>query len=310
MKRFLVCFLIFAVCVSSFAAGSKDTAGKGRLFGFTAMDLTNPPLVTLRDSVQKAVEARGDRLISVDGYLDQTRQNNGIEDMITQGIEVLFLNPVDSQSVQPALEACKAAGIKVVVVDSGVARSDLTASFVSSDSIQAGKLSGQAIIDALPNGGKLALIENPLAESIVSRVKGLESALQGSKVTIVERKSISRMEQALPTAEDILQAHPDLDAFWGLNDDVSLIIQGAVESSGAANRVKVFSIDGTPSGKRSVARGGLYAVVAQSDIRMGATAAEVAYKILAGEKVDAAYLIETKLIDRKNIGQFDVDAWE
>ena len=61
--------------------------------------------------------------MAIDGQQNQAKQNDVIEDLITQGIEVLFLNPVDSESVQPALEACAEAGVKVINVDSAVAAS-------------------------------------------------------------------------------------------------------------------------------------------------------------------------------------------
>jgi ribose transport system substrate-binding protein len=310
MKKTGVIFLLLAVCGFGFAGGTKESTAKSHLFGFTVMDLTTPFFVVMRDSIQKAVAARGDRLISQDGALDQTKQNNIIEDMITQGIEILFLNPVDSVSVQPALIACRDAGVKVIVLDSGVARTDLVETFISSNNFQAGELCGEEIKRLYPNGAKICILENLLAESIIQRVNGLEQALKGSKSTIVARKGLTNYDQVLPTVEDMLQAHPDVDVFWGLNDPVALIMQGVIESAGVTGKIKVVSIDGAPSGKSSIASGGLHSTAAQSPATLGTIAVEVAYKLLAGEKINPSYSVDTFLITKDNVNKYPLDSWQ
>ena len=86
--------------------GDTVAEGEPHVFGYTCMDLTNPFHIAMRDEFKAVIEGNGDIFIDVDGKNDQTKQNDAIEDMITQGIEVLFLNPVDAASVQPALESC------------------------------------------------------------------------------------------------------------------------------------------------------------------------------------------------------------
>lgn len=326
MKK-LLAFTLALALVFSLSACSKGTANSapatgaasgspasttesaGQKFGYTCMDLTNPFQIAMRDAVQQVVKEKGGTLVSIDGAADQTKQNNAIEDMITQGIKVLFLNPVDSKGVKPALQACKAAGVKVIVLDSNVADTDLTETFISSNNYQAGKLCGEEMVKLYPNGAKLCIIENPLAESVVQRVKGLQDAINGSNIKLVDRKSISSMDKVLSSAEDLLQAHPDVNIFWGLNDDVSLIVQGAVESAGIAKQVKVFSVDGSPSGKKSIAKGGVYLTAAQSPVSIGKKGAECAYDILAGKTVEKTYSIDTSIVNADNVKTVGSDNW-
>lgn len=321
MKKLLALTLAFVLTLSMSACsggtsatsqsstGSTDTGAKHYKFGYTCMDLTNPFQIAMKNSIEEAVEAKGDTLTAIDGAADQTKQNNAIEDMITQGIDILFLNPVDSQGVKPALQACQDAGVKVVVLDSNVADTDLTETFISSNNYQAGKLCGEKMVEMYPDGAKLCIIENPLAESVVQRVKGLEDAISGSKIQLIDRKSINSMDKVLSTAEDLLQAHPDVNIFWGLNDDVSLIVQGALESAGMTQQVKVFSVDGSPSGKKSILNGGLYATAAQSPVSIGEKGAECAYQILAGQTVEKTYSIDTTLVTPDNIQAVGADNW-
>ena len=312
-KFILMGMILFILAAQVFSAGAKDadsSSQKKRIFGFTCMDQTNPFQITMKNAIESVVKSRGDTLISIDGMNDQTKQNNAIEDMITRGIVLLFLNPVDKNGVKPALESCKRAGVKVIVVDSGVADPQFTESFISSNNYQAGKICGEEMKKILRKNAKIALIDNPLAESVVSRMKGLEDALAGSGITIVEQAHYSSMNAVLPTFEDFLQAHPDLDAFWGLNDDFGLIAQGVVESAGMQKQMKVFSVDGSPSAKKSIQQKKLYSTAAQSPATIGKKAAEVAYDVLAGKKVEKTYSIDTVAINQQNITSFDVNNWQ
>lgn len=298
-----------AVAPAPVASPADAAPAKERLFGFTCMDMTNPGFIAMRDAMKADIEAKGGKLVAIDGAADQTKQNNAIEDMITQGIDVLFLNPVDSQSVQPALEACKAANIPVINIDSSVADTSLIVTFISSNNFQAGQLCGKEMVKLYPDGAKICIIENPLAESVVQRVLGLEDAIKGSKVEIVGRKAISTMDAVLSTTEDLLQANPDIKAFWGLNDPVSLAILGSIESAGMADQVRVFSVDGAPSAKKSISEGGLYATAAQSMIGMGKKAVECAYDLLDGKTIEPTYAIDTILVTPDNIQQIGIDSW-
>lgn len=290
-------------------SGAGSTGDGQIIYGYTCMQLTNPFHIAMRDEFKKLVEADGNVLLEYDGNMDQQKQNDAIDDFISQGMQVLFLNPVDQEGVQPALEACKAAGVKVIAVDSNVADASLIESYISSDNFIAGQQCGEQIVKDFPNGCNITLIENPLADSVVQRVAGLESAIEGTDCKIIDRKSITTLDMVLPNAEDILTANPDIQVFWGLNDDVSLTIQGAVESAGRQNDIKVMSVDGSPSGKTSVAEGGLYATAAQSPVGIADKAYECAVAIMKGESVDATYSLPTVLVTPDNVADNDPSNW-
>lgn len=305
MKKFAVAISAAAMTMALTTVANAD----GLLFGYTCMDMTNPFHIAMRDAMKEAVEANGDELVAIDGQSNQQKQNDVIEDLIAQGIEALFLNPVDSASVQPELEACAAAGIPVINVDSAVQDRSLIATYIASNNVTAGRQCGEEIVKMFPDGCNIAIIENPLAESVVHRVQGLEEAIEGTDCVIVDRKSFSTMDAVLSNAEDILTANEKIDVFWGLNDDVSLIILGAVESAGRTEEITVMSVDGSPSGKTSVANGGLYATAAQSPVSIGQKAVECAYAILDGSEVDPEYSLDTTLVTPENVADMNPEQW-
>ena len=75
------------------------------------MDGTNPFFVTLEDEIRKKVEANGDELVSVDPANDVSLQVQQVEDLISQGIDAMFLNPAEAEGILPALDALKEANI-------------------------------------------------------------------------------------------------------------------------------------------------------------------------------------------------------
>ncbi|MDR2051950.1 MAG: substrate-binding domain-containing protein [Treponema sp.] len=313
MKRFLVFLIVLMLAFFGCKDNSKKSDGqtvKSHVFGFTAADQTNPFFVVLRDRVKQAVEAKGDRLIDIDGKMDQIVQNNAIEDMITQGIEVLMIQPRDSQGIQPALEACRAAGIKVVVIDTGVDRMDLIDAFVASDNYQAGELAGKEVLRLFPDGAQIGLFEAPLLESIRQRVAGFEDVLAGSGCKVVDRKALQTMDQVMSATEDMIQAHPEMNVFFALNDPVAMIALGVFESAGIADKIKIFSVDGSPTTKKSISEGGVYSTSAQSPLGIADGVVDVTYKIINGEPFDAVVPIETYIVNQDNIAAYSADQWQ
>ena len=111
MKRYLLAvsliFLIIIAVIGCSFVDRTEAVDNPRIFGATYMTRNNPFFDVLNDAIAQVVEGNGDILISRDPCQDQEKQNGQILEMIDEGIEVLFLNPVDWEQVRPALIACK-----------------------------------------------------------------------------------------------------------------------------------------------------------------------------------------------------------
>ena len=96
-----------AVADAEAAVGERPEGGYK--FGYTCMDGSNPFFVILEQTIREEVEANGDTLVSFDPANDVTRQISGIEDLISQGIDAMFLNPAEAEGILPALDMLKEA---------------------------------------------------------------------------------------------------------------------------------------------------------------------------------------------------------
>ena len=305
---FLALLLIMS-CLSACGGPAEDT---GRVFGFTSMDNSNPFFITIIDAMKEEVEAHGDRLIVIDGALDQQKQIDGIESMISQEIDGIFLNPVEYQGVEPALNALNEAGIPIVNFDTPVASSDKVVAFVGSDNANAGRVCGEELIKRVPGGGKILIIKSEATESVCSRVQGFTDAIEGKGFEIVgESDAYCDQAAAMAAATDLLQAHPDVVAVFAGNDPMAKGTLAAAESAGLKD-VLIFGVDGSPDLKAEIAKEGslIAGTGAQSPVTIAKRSVEVMYAYLNGEKTEKYYPVETFIINAENVSEYGVEGWQ
>lgn len=312
MKKGSVLLALFILLtVGLFANGGQDAAEDGYFFGATYMTMNNPFFIALNDGIKEIVEANGDKLVAFDPQLDQAKQIAQIEDMIAQGVDAIFLNPVDWKGVRPALEAAKKAGIPIINVDAPVFDLDLVDVVIASDNYNAGVLVAQDVMKRL-DSAKVVLLEHPTAKSAIDRTQSFEDTIEGMpQYEIVARQSSNgQIEQAMPVMENIIQAQPVIDVVMGLNDPTAMGALAALEAAGRADDVLIYGVDGAPEAKQMIKDGKMTASAAQSPMGIGRTAAESVYKILNGESVEELILVPVILIDASNVDQFGTDGWQ
>ena len=282
----------------------------GYTFGFTEW-ISCEFFDSVYDGLMSVVNEHGDAtVIHSEGKADSSHQQSVIEDFIAQGCDVVFYNPVDSAASAVAVEAMKEAGIIVVNFDTQVADTSLVEAFVATNNYEAGYQAGLAMVKDFPDGGKVAVLDYPANTAAVDRADGFLAAIADSKLEVVATlDSEGLTETATNQMDDILQAHPDLDAVFAIKDDGGL---GAYAAITAANmQTKIYSVNGSPEAKAKVAEGGIFAcTAAQSTINMGKQSAEVAYKLLKGESVEHDILIDPIAITAENIDQYGTDGWQ
>ena len=289
-----------------------DTAKESYTFGYTCMDGTNPFFVTIEDEIRSKVEANGDTLISTDPANDVSLQITQIEDMISQGIDAIFLNPAEAEGILPALDELKEAGIPIINFDTEVADMSYVASYAGSDNYNAGKVCGEDLVAKCPDGGDIIVLDSPTMNSVVDRTDGFLDAIDGKGFNIVAQQDAKgNLEQAMGIAEDLLQANGDVVAIFGGNDPTALGALAAANAAGITDCM-IYGVDGSPDIKAELASGEslIEGTGAQSPVSIADTSVDVMYKIMAGESVDERYPVETFLITADNVADYGTDGWQ
>ena len=299
------------------APAAEDAAAGGEKhykFGYTCMDGTNPFFVTIQDKMKELVEAKGDEIIFTDPGNDVTKQISQVEDMLSQNLDGLFMNPVDAEGIIPALDQAKEAGVPMVGFDTEVGDMSYLISYTGSDNYNAGKVTSEDLVKKMPDGGPIIVLDSPTMQSVTDRTQGFLDAIDGHGFEIVAQQDAKgNLQEAMGIAEDLLQAHSDVVAIFGGNDPTAL---GALAAANAAGLEKgkclIYGVDGSPDVKSELASGEslMEGTGAQSPMAIAEKAVEIMYDYLGGETVDERYPVETFLITADNVADYGTDGWQ
>ncbi len=302
MKKVLVLVLALAMVLGCTAAFADK-------IGYTCMDGTNPFFVALEGSIREIVEANGDELISLDPQNSNEKQLSQIEDLISQGIVAIFVNPADKDGITPALDKLQEAGIPMFGFDTEVTDMDKLVTYAGSDNYNAGYVCGVDLVEKCPDGGPIIVLDSPTMQSVVDRTDGFLAAIEGHGFEVVSQiDCMGNQEQGNLNGTDALTAHPDAVAIFGGNDPTALGAAAAADAAGSS--CLIYGVDGSPDIKALIAEGKVTGTGAQSPMTIGKTIAELYYKWKAGEEVEDRYPIETFMINSDNIDEYNNGGWQ
>ena len=307
MKKLFVFFLAAALVVSA----ASFAGAQGKKFGATYMTLNNPFFGVMNDAIKAELEKNGDTLITLDPALDVVKQISQIEDLVAQGVDAIFLNPVDWQAVAPGLMAAQEAGIPIINVDAPVYDEELVACIVASDNLAAGLVCAEDMLKRLPKGGEAIILGHPTTKTGIDRIANFKKVIEEHpEFTIgAEDSSEGQLEIAMPKMENIIQAHPNMAVVMCVNDPTA---RGVIQALKAADMkgVLIYGVDGSPDAKKAIKEGDMTGTAAQSPINIGKIGVDMAYKILGGEKVEKHVPVPVQLITAENVDEFGVDGWQ
>lgn len=281
-------------------------------FGFSCISMENPYYETLEAFIREAIEESGSTLISRDPKGDSTAQIQQIRDMIADGIQAIFLCPVDWEKIAPALTELKEADIEIINLDTQVQDREEVDAYVGSDNINAGVICGEKLIEAAPDGGQVVILECTTQNSIIDRINGFEETIAGKGFEVVERSETGgKKDEAKTQMARILKEQDHITAVMCGNDQIALGALEAIEEAGRSEMM-IYSVDGSPKLKQELAKDGslVVGIAAQSPINIGKSAVTVALQIMNGERYEKETLEEVLFIDRSNVGMYGVDGWQ
>lgn len=291
----------------------QDTeTSEGHTFGYSCIDIYNPYFDVLKESIRGELEAKGDTLLVKNPDGDSDKQIQQIQEMIQEGVDAVFLSPVDWEAITPALEALDEADIPVINVDTQVKSSDLTEAFIGSDNKNAGTVCGENLKIQCPEGGKVVLLECPSQNSVNERITGFEEAIKNAGFEVVARvDAVGNKTAAKEKMAQILSENPKIDAVMCGNDQMALGALQAAKEAGK-NSLKIYGVDGSPEIKKELTneKSMIAGTGAQSPINMGKQAAKIAEAILAGEDYEETTYIDTFFIGKDNVEMYGTDGWQ
>ncbi|MDO8541797.1 MAG: sugar ABC transporter substrate-binding protein [Opitutaceae bacterium] len=269
--------------------------------------LNNPFFIEMQKGAQEAAQKAGVSLIvqAADREVDVERQMQIIENLIERKVGALCITPSGSREIVPVIVKANKAGIPVLIVDTRADEKALaaaggkTATFIGSDNYDGGKLAGAFIAQKLGGRGHVAVLEGiPGHETGDSRLRGFREAIAqapGLKIVASQPANWER-DQGFNVFQNILQAHPEVNALFACNDLMALGATEAIAAAGKSGRIVVVGFDAQPEAREAIKKGTMAATVAQFAGRMGAIAVENAAKLLRGETIEAFTPVPIELV--------------
>ena len=289
---------------------ARQTEGRRKL-GAVYMTLNNPFYEVVDEEIRTAVENRGDVLITRDPALSVERQNAEIEELIKDGVELIFINPVDWRKCEPAIEKAWRAGVPVIALDTNVEDDAHVASTVVSDNYLAGQQCARHLV-AHRQTGKVALLNHSQARSAQDRIKGFLDVLSHYPAfqVVDQEECRGQLETAMPAMERMIERHPEIDVVMALNDPAAMGAMAALRQAGRLEGVAVYGVDGVTETRDLIAQGHMQATAGQDPRGIGRLAVEEAYKVLQGKTPKPLVKLPTVLITRENAANEEQEGWD
>lgn len=303
--------LMFFASAFIYDLHTMKSYGGNRIFGVSYMTMNNPFYTVIQNELVKVVESRGDRLVLRDPMLDPDKQSEQIEEFIKMKVDGIFINPVDSITIEESLQEAKDAGIPVIVIDCPMDTSKSTTSSIYSDNFEAGVLWAKDLASKF-EGGNVALIKHSEVRSGRDRIEGFlyEITNYPQFKVVNEAECFGQTELAMPAVLSMMEETPDIDFIMCLNDPSAM---GAIAALQYLNRddIRVYGVDGTPDFKEQLTRSSsAEATVMQMPYDMAKIASEQMYRALQKDKIEPVTVIPVKLLDRSNLDVKALREWQ
>lgn len=122
---------LFGIAALVLAASTVANAAK---IGLVISTQNNPFFVTLKEGAEGKAKDLGDELIVLDSQNDPSKELANVEDLLVKGIDVLLINPTDSDAVVSAVRAANRQKVPVVTLDRAANKGKVV-SHVASDNV-------------------------------------------------------------------------------------------------------------------------------------------------------------------------------
>ncbi|GAA2361344.1 LacI family transcriptional regulator [Catellatospora methionotrophica] len=281
------------------ACGNSDTGDKpaddGKLtLGFSQVGAESGWRTANTNSIKESATAAGIELKFDDAQGKQENQITAIRNYIQQKVDVIAFSPVVESGWDTVLKEAKDAGIPVILTDRSVDSADksLYKTFIGSDFVKEGKLSGEWLVNETKSAtGTVNIVElqgTTGSAPANDRKKGFAEAIAANPNLKVIASQTGDFTRAGGKAvmEQFLKANPKIDVLFAHNDDMGL---GALEAITAAGKVpgkdiKIITIDAVKDGMQALADG-KFNFIAECSPLLGPQLMDLVKKVSKGETI-------------------------
>jgi len=191
-----------------------------------------------------------------DAAQDNAKQVSDVENLLTQGIDLLIISPNEAAPLNDIVKQAWDACVPVIVLDRNLVDPNYSM-FIGADNVAIGRAAGQYAAKWCK--------ENNRTECRIAEIRGLEGAPPAKdrgdgfrmgledeglseKNIIFSQNADWLRERAVPAAAAAFQSNPDIDVLYGHNDPMAEGAYIAAQDAGIdVSKVLFIGIDGLPT---------------------------------------------------------------
>lgn len=289
--------IVIAACGGGDEAAPEAGASAGGdgevLVGLVTKTDTNPFFVRMREGAEETAAELGVELRSYAGTRDGDNQSQveAVENLISAGAAGVLITPSDSEAIVPTLQQAKDAGMLVIALDTPLEPADAADATFATDNFRAGELIGEWAAAQFEESGeepRIALL-NLSANGVSVDVLRNQGFLQGFGIDVNDIDTMGdeddprivgsdvtdgAQEGGQTAMENLLQANPDINLVYTINEPAAAGAYQALEAAGRTEEVTIVSIDGGCPGVQNVADGIIGATSMQFPVEMASLGVE------------------------------------
>jgi ribose transport system substrate-binding protein len=226
-----------------------------------------------------------------------------IDSMIASHLDAIALAPIDKTALISVVDRATDAKIPVIIFDSPVDTQKFV-SQVATDNYAGGEMAAKRMGEILNGKGKVAILAVQVgAASTMAREKGFEDYVQKNLpgIQILDKRyGEADFAISLRAAENILTAHPDLDAMFASNESSAVGAAQALKQR-AGTKVKLVGFDAGATLETALRDGIIDSLVVQNPFKMGYESVIAAVKAMKGEAVEKINNMPPRLVVKADL---------
>ncbi|MET7942750.1 sugar ABC transporter substrate-binding protein [Streptomyces sp. NPDC005302] len=283
--------------------GGDDNAGTQS--GDIAIGFVNGADTAFHTCLQKAVEQtakkEGAKVYTANSHQNSGTELSNIEDMISRNVSALIVQTVNVDALKGDIAKAKAAGVPIYLTSVATDDADDILGAAVVDLKKVGSLDADWIrTDAAGKDVKVGVVAGAPGAASDLLVGGFTKELPATAKVVANQPGMFNPVKAQEVAENMIQAHPDLDYAFVANEEMGFAVRKAFDAAGAKD-VRIVTVNGTDEGLAAVKDGRFSATVANSAMVIGQTAVEDTVGLLGKEKVDKIANIPLLLVTKDNL---------
>lgn len=301
--------LVLSACGSDAGSSgdeSKDVADAK--IGIVIKGLDNPFFQHMDDGIKAEAKRSGVKVTvqSAAAITDTAGQADKLSNLANQDFDCYLVNPISGTNLIQGIAQIAAKGKPIVNIDNPVeakaakAADAKLATYIGTDNGKAGSMVADQLAKLAPKGGDVATVGG-IAGDVTSaqRIDGFKKGMSGAFTVVQEVAADWDRQVAQTKAETILQAKPNLAAFFVANDDMAMGVARAVAAANRKGKTLVVSVDGIDG----VASGDIDSAVAQYPYVVGKMGLEACEAAATGKTLPAKVDTPIALITPDNAKQ-------